>query len=412
MTSTLTITPNSLALQNIKLNNSSISTSKTYRYDEYSDDAGSNMSKQSSYNQDNVPSLSTLADFAPVALTDFNIHQRMQEGSGFQVFKVQINNNSKFFDNYDDETPKYFSLKCLKSKSKSRDVMEQEANLLKQEAKMISRLRHPNIAKAIGLSSHSPYGYFLAFDLIEESLEERIHAWKTGQVPKLKNRQYSPDAKKGGKIKPPLLEERLYHCILGVARAMMYLHARHIVNPLRPNCIGFDRTGCIKIFDFSTYEDHSVQHMRYMSPEYILSNEASFESDVYSLGIIIWQVATLKLPFTFLSKFEKKPHSVQRNKAIAKKLVSKRPGTSGIPDKELRGLIRDCLETNPDARPSATRLLFRLAECLPKQESNEQRLGRIEALLRSHEAKMSRKNSMDEDDMVSTASGYDSRITR
>ncbi|CAJ1967803.1 unnamed protein product [Cylindrotheca closterium] len=417
-----------------KAQSSSYNTSLTSRYEEDDVTTVGSTANMSSSHFDTRLSLSALAELAPVSLTDFNIHQRLQEGSGFQVFKIQVNRSPT--DDVDDMR-EYFSLKCLKNKSQSRESMEQEALNLKREAKMMQRLKHPNIVNAVGLSSHSSFGYFLAYDLIEETLEDRILAWKTGQPIKTPggsrrkmnhHHHQNPQKKKpskfggGSQAHAPPLNERLYSCVLGVARAMMYLHARHIVNPLRPDCIGFSRNGTVKVFDFSVFDvDPSVQHLRYMSPEYILSNQASFASDVYSLGIILWQVATLKEPFGFMSKFKGKSNTKTR-KTIAKKLANKRPEMRSIPDKDVKQLVKDCLENNPDARPSSTRVLFRLADCLPKEESHEQRLDRIEALLRSVEAKKGRssgggRDDDDDDDNDDDAgarfeSAYDARITR
>lgn len=360
------------------------------------------------------PSLAALADLAPVSLTDFVIHQRLQEGSGFQAFKIQVNRPQ------DRDTNQYFSLKCPRNKSKSREVMEQEALNLKKEAKMMQKFKHPNIVNAVGISAHSPLSYFLAYDLIEETLADRIQSWKTGTPIKTaaarRKLEKTQSPNKKGKFGAPPLDERLFQCILGTARAMMYLHARHIVNPLRPDCIGFDRNGTVKIFDFSVYsDDPTTNHLRYMSPEYIVSNEASFASDVYSLGTIIWQVATLKEPFSFVLKMKSKPKSntKERNKVIANKIARKRPETRSVHDKGLRDLVKDCWDSNPDARPSATRMLFRLAECLPKQESNEQRMDRIEGILRSHQAKMTGGGGGGGGgESVDLSKLYNSRITR
>jgi serine/threonine protein kinase len=293
-------------------------------------------------------SLSSLGDVVgPVILSDFKVHSLLRTDSigDFHVFKVQ-EGKTNF---------SYFSLKCLKKKS-SQAEMQRESELLRREAKILESLRHPNIVNARGLPSQSPYGYFLAYELIEETLEDRWNSWTNSSSARrmsIRKRNSWSRSQRGDSF-----YERIQQSMVGICSALMYLHSRHIVHPLRPDCIGFDDEGTVKIFDFGSNEEMSPSRMRYMSPEYIKSRKVSFASDVYSFGVLLWQVATLREPFAFIMQ-EKTPIPL-----ILQRLVNKnwRPDTKSIPNDKIRRLIKDCWHSNPDARPTITRISFTLSD--------------------------------------------------
>jgi serine/threonine protein kinase len=302
-------------------------------------------------------SLFSIGDIVgPVILSDFNVHSLLRTDSigAFHVFKVQ-EGKANF---------SYYSLKCLKRKS-SQAEMQSESELLRREARLLECLRHPNIVTARGLPSQSPYGYFLAYELIEETLEDRLNSWTNSSAPRrmsIRKPNSWSRSQRGDSF-----DERIQQSMIGICSALMYLHSRQIVHPLRPDCIGFDAEGTVKIFDFGLYEEMSPSRMRYMSPEYIRSRKVSFASDVYSFGVLLWQVATLREPFAFI--MEEKT----RIPLILQRLVNKnwRPDTKSIPNDKIRRIIKDCWHSNPDARPTITQISFTLSEWLPKTSRTE-----------------------------------------
>ncbi|KAG9154068.1 hypothetical protein Leryth_000570 [Lithospermum erythrorhizon] len=89
----------------------------------------------------------------------------------------------------------------------------------------------------------------------------------------------------------------------------------------------------------------------WMAPE-ILRNEPSNEkSDVYSFGVILWELATLEVPWAGY-------HSMQVVGAVA--FQGRRLTIPPRVNLEVAELIRECWFTNPQERPSFRQIITRL----------------------------------------------------
>eukprot|EP00980_Cylindrotheca_fusiformis_P000046 scaffold17_cov83-Cylindrotheca_fusiformis.AAC.1 len=309
-------------------------------------------------------SFSSMSEAGCVVLSDFDIQSilRTDPFGPFHVLKVRTGRNKK---------KKCVALKCLKRKSGDLLELKEGSDQLQQEATLLESLNHPNIVKATGLpGGQSPHGYFLAYELIEETLEDRLKVWSSAESSN-SHGLLSMRKRMNRCEREQFFYDRVDKTMVGICSALMYLHGRQILHPLRPDCIGFDkRHGKVKMFDFGLYEQVTPNRMRYMSPEYIQTGTGSFASDVYSFGVLLWQVSTLKEPFEFMMKENDEANHMDIS-AILNKLVHKnwRPETTrrSIPDEKIRRLIKDCWHSNPDARPTITRISFILLECLSKQ---------------------------------------------
>uniref|UniRef100_A0A7S3L1A0 Protein kinase domain-containing protein n=1 Tax=Amphora coffeiformis TaxID=265554 RepID=A0A7S3L1A0_9STRA len=108
-----------------------------------------------------------------------------------------------------------------------------------------------------------------------------------------------------------------------VASAVQYLHAHGIMyRDLKPDNIGFDDHDAVKLFDFGlakrwrTAELASDGHnyhltgqtgsLRYMAPEIAMEMPYNESCDVFSWGILFWQVCSLQTPF---SKYNARTHA-------------------------------------------------------------------------------------------------------
>lgn len=102
---------------------------------------------------------------------------------------------------------------------------------------------------------------------------------------------------------------RLFRCI---CEAVQYLHGQEVIHrDLKPSNIMVENDGTPRLLDFgiakelhglSEPADQTKAGMRFMSryyaaPEWIRDGTVGFFTDVYSLGIILYQMLTARLPF-------------------------------------------------------------------------------------------------------------------
>ena len=146
---------------------------------------------------------------------------------------------------------------------------------------------------------------------------------------------------------------------------------------MKPDNIGFTVDGTLKLFDFGlvacvkkrtlcteAYKmTGNVGTLAYMAPEVALSQPYSEKVDIYSFGMILWQMTSGVAPFAEMSKFELMMKVVKNGN---------RPHIrSGLP-LPLTRLIERCWDSNPSVRPDFAciqELLLRAKEMVARREA-------------------------------------------
>jgi serine/threonine protein kinase len=92
-----------------------------------------------------------------------------------------------------------------------------------------------------------------------------------------------------------------------IAKGLRAFHRKEMLHQdLRPANIVIDKTGTVKIIDFGsvavagiteTAQDGILGTQQYTAPEYFLGEGGSARSDLFSLGVITYQMLTGKLPY-------------------------------------------------------------------------------------------------------------------
>jgi serine/threonine-protein kinase len=178
---------------------------------------------------------------------------------------------------------------------------------------------------------------------------------------------------------------------LEVARGLEEIHARGIVHrDLKPGNILIGRGGETKIADFGiAFEIASEELTRpgtmlgslsYMSPEQMLGGRIDYRSDLFSFGILLYEMVTGRTPFrdsagdttrTMLERMQRERYLSPRKHGV------KMPGY-------LRRLIRACLRGRPSRRiRSATEIRRQLERRLRAASPADCRV-RIEEFLLTH----------------------------
>mmetsp|Transcript_32893 Transcript_32893/g.71780 ORF Transcript_32893/g.71780 Transcript_32893/m.71780 type:complete len:335 (-) Transcript_32893:169-1173(-) len=113
----------------------------------------------------------------------------------------------------------------------------------------------------------------------------------------------------GTGVPPPMLA-----CIsMQIMKGLNFLNGKHLLHrDIKPENILHNRLGQVKLTDFGIAKDMDttmamagtfVGTVTYMSPERCIGESYDLHSDVWSVGMVIFELATGKFPFTDISTF-------------------------------------------------------------------------------------------------------------
>ncbi|MEP7199146.1 MAG: protein kinase, partial [Chloroflexota bacterium] len=152
------------------------------------------------------------------------------------------------------------------------------------EASMAGMLTHPNIVRVYNAGQAAGYS-FMAMDHVDgQTLNERLHAGV------------------------PLDLQTTLGVVQQIGAALAFAHQRNVVHrDIKPSNILLTRDGRALLSDFGialamgqsrlTLTGSSIGTLQYMSPEQAEGNAVDLRSDIYSFGIVLYQMVTGRLPF-------------------------------------------------------------------------------------------------------------------
>jgi non-specific serine/threonine protein kinase len=227
-----------------------------------------------------------------------------------------------------------------------------------REAKAVAALSHPNIVTIFAVAEAESTIFFTMEFVDGQPLSKLV----------------SP----GG-----VALDRFLEIALPVTDAVAAAHARGIIHrDLKPGNIMVDATGTLKILDFGlarilpavlqkaaadddktdTLDSGFVGTIAFMSPEQLRSEPLDHRTDIFSLGVVLYEWATGRLPFGGKS-------TAATIAAVLKD--DPRPATELNPrlPRHLDRILRHCLEKEPRYRMASARDLRQELELLRQEEA-------------------------------------------
>ncbi|OMO83114.1 hypothetical protein CCACVL1_11550 [Corchorus capsularis] len=208
----------------------------------------------------------------------------------------------------------------------------------RQEVLFLAGLKHPNVVKLVGACRKR-----MVWCIVTEYA-------KGGSV-----RKYLETRQQNGLHSMPL--RLIFRRALDIAKGMAYIHSFGIIHrDLKSENLLIGSDNSIKIADFgmarieAKYEAMTpyTGTLRWMAPEMISNKPYTQKVDVYSFGIILWELVTGLLPYQGMEGLQ------------AASLVVKSGARPPIPEDclpSLSGIMTSCWHTNPDARPAFTKII-------------------------------------------------------
>lgn len=167
-----------------------------------------------------------------------------------------------------------------------REMSEQEDQLerFRQEARAVAKLSHPNVVAVIDAGEDGGHPY-IVFEYVEgETLKARIN--------------------RVGALDP---QEALAYAI-EIARGLTVAHARSMVHrDIKPQNVLIDAEGRAKLTDFGISRQLEQDGMTatgrvlgttdYVAPEQAMGHAVDPRSDIYSLGVVLYEMLIGQVPF-------------------------------------------------------------------------------------------------------------------
>jgi len=240
--------------------------------------------------------------------------------------------------------------KVIRGKCRGKDVaikilhkpITDEDNLIafKKEVAIMSTIFHPNICLFMGACTQ-PGTFFIVQEFMPGGDVEKLLRNPENNISLYRRMQMAKDA----------------------ALGVNWLHCSNpafIHRDLKSSNLLIDENGKVKVCDFGLAqakpqtsmlhdEDHAKGTPLWMAPEVMQFKEFNEKADVYSFGIVLWELLTRKEPFaqhTNYSKFRK---------AVC--IKNERPEIPEDTEPSLRNLIQRCWDPDPNVRPSFRQII-------------------------------------------------------
>jgi serine/threonine protein kinase len=250
------------------------------------------------------------------------------------VGKLGIGGMGVVYDAEDTRLPRRVALKFLPPELATDP---EAARRLQREADTIALLNHPNICTIFEIDEHEG-SRFIAMERIDGA-NLKLHMART-----------------------TLSEPDVIDIARQVAAALQAAHEKGVVHrDIKPGNIMIGAGGAVKVLDFglarrfrmpetgevtlygSTMPGRPLGTANYMAPERILQGPLDPRCDLFSLGVVMYEMATGRLPFAGVSPSETVTNVLEKQPVALTKLSPER-------SRHLEKIVMRLLTKDPDGR--------------------------------------------------------------
>nr|CAB3460963.1 unnamed protein product [Digitaria exilis] len=236
---------------------------------------------------------------------------------------------SRLFHGIYKEQP--VAVKFIRQPDEGEDE-ELSARLEKQftaEVTILARLQHRNVIKLVGACNCPPVFCVITEFLSGGSLRAFLRKMERKTLPM----------------------EKVISIALDIARGLEYIHLQGIVHrDVKPENILFDGEFCAKVVDFGVACEEAYCNLldddpgtyRWMAPEMYTHKPYGRKVDVYSFGLLLWELVTGSLPYEDMTPLQAAFAVVNKNL---------RPAIPRSCPAAVKFLIEQCWSWQPEKRP-------------------------------------------------------------
>ncbi|MBI2428497.1 MAG: protein kinase [Ignavibacteriales bacterium] len=246
-------------------------------------------------------------------ISHYTILEKLGEGGMGVVYKAQ-----------DTKLDRFVALKFLPP---HLAASEQDKARFIQEAKSAAALNHPNVCSIIDIQEHDAQ-MFIVMEFVDgHTLMEK---------------------------KSSLTQKQAIDYGIQIAEGLAAAHEKGIVHrDIKPENIMIRKDGIVQVMDFGlaklvgvsrlTKAGSTVGTLGYMSPEQVQGQETDHRSDIFSFGVLLYEMVTGKSPFTGA-------HESAILYEIVNVDVSPPSAVKPEIDPELDRIVMECMEKDPNER--------------------------------------------------------------
>ncbi|XP_042443451.1 serine/threonine-protein kinase STY46-like isoform X1 [Zingiber officinale] len=240
------------------------------------------------------------------------------------------------------------AIKVLRPERVNIDMQREFA----QEVFIMRKVRHKNVVQFIGACTRPPKLCIVTEFMSGGSVYDYLHKQK-------------------GIFKLPAL----LRVAIDISKGMNYLHQNNIIHrDLKAANLLMDENEVVKVADFgvarvkveSGVMTAETGTYRWMAPEVIEHKPYDHKADVFSFGIVLWELLTAKLPYEYLTPLQAAVGVVQKGL---------RPTIPKNAHPKLAALLEGCWKQEPTDRPDFSEILETLQHIAKEvgEESDDRR---------------------------------------